>query len=395
MDSSLTLVTYCLLLSTCLAMPSYNRNRFACPATSNCSCNFIESNIEVECPPFEPEITVSLQPTKYVQIECQTSSDRVYEKLPAMQLGNISMVRFKRCPPPSGSSYHAVLGHLGIGNTRTLFVENGGSSMVRQHFTGFRDLERLHINGKEMSEMPDDLFDDVKQIRWLSLRSNNLDLPVNIFRSLEKLENIELGHNSLTSLTPGIFSNQHQLKNLNLWGNDLRNLTKAELNGVTSIQELDLSANLLESLEAGVFDQMANLTDINLSSNPLVALPEGLFAANQNLTRIRLLNNKVPMLTLPSRLLANLTRLDSVSISCGLSSLPDDLFADSVNVKNITFSGNSLQTLPVGLFVGLVRVLEVDLSKNKLQRLDDGVFEQLEAVRVLRLSQNQLETISE
>lgn len=380
----------------CSALPRQNPNRLVCPSTPSCSCNYIESDIEVECPPFEPEITVRLQPQKYVQIECQTSNEMVYEKIPPMQLGNISMVRFKRCPPPTGgSSFQAVLMRLGIRNTRTLFIVNSGSSMVRQHLSGFEDLERLNINGNEMSELPEDLFDDVNQIKWLSLRSNNLHLPVKIFRRLEYLENLELGYTSLKSLSPGILSHQYRLKNLNLWGNELKHLTKAELQGVKSIQELDLSANLLETLEAGIFDEMTNLTEINLSSNQLTSLPQDLFANNKILTKIRLLDNKVAIVTLPPRFLANLNQLDSVNIRCGLSTLPNDIFEGSINIKNITFSGNSLQTLPNGLFNGLSRVLELDLSQNELKQLEDGMFESMESVRVLRLSQNRLESISE
>lgn len=391
----LVLAVGCFLLLVA-AQPLQNPNRLVCPSTSSCSCNFIESDIEVDCPPFDPEITVRVQPKKYVQIECLTTSDKVYEKIPHMHLGNISMVRFKRCPPPpSGSSFHAVLGHLGIRNTRTLFIVNGGSSLVRQHLSGFKELDRLEINGNELSELPADLFDDVNKIRWLSLRSNSLHLPMNIFNSLENLVNLELGYNSLKSLTPGLFRHQLHLQNLNLWGNELKYLTRAELEGVSSIEILDLSANDLESLEAGVFEHLTNLTDINLSSNQLTSLPDGLFVTNLNLTRFRMLENKVAMETLPAGLFANLTLLESVQIKCGLTHLPSNLFEESFNLVNISLAGNQLRTLPKTLFEGLVHMFELDLSENRLQSLDDELFDALEGVHVLRLSGNQLESISE
>lgn len=388
-----------LLLATLAALHGSAAGKYAspyCPTTGDCSCNFIETDHEFDCPPVEPDISVRIKPNERVHIDCPTNKDNVYERLPRMQLGNIPMVRIQKCPTPAGgTAYMAILGRLGMQHTRTLMLSNGGSALVRQHLTGLVELERLIIQKNHLTELPDDLFADVRNLTWLNMRSNTVHLTVNLFRDLEQLEYLELGYNSIKSLRPGMFHSQRRLRSLNLWGNSLRYLTQAELEGLASVQDLDLSGNDLETMEVGVFDGMAGLNNVHLSSNPLRALPDGLLAHTKNLTRFMLTNNRVAMETLPARLFAELPALERVEVVCGLERLPGDLFAGTVNVTNVTLAGNLLSTLPVEIFRGLRRLLELDLSGNQLVQLEDGMFDSLEALVVLRLSNNRLMTIAE
>lgn len=372
-----------------------------CPATDKCSCNFIDTDYEFDCPPFEAEITVHVKPSERVHVDCHTSKDDVYKRLPGlqlstMQLGNISMVRIQNCPTPSGGTpYKAILDQLGVQHARTLMLSNGGNALVRPHLAGLHDLERLIIQKNRLTELPDDLFADVGNLKWLDMRSNSVHLTMNIFRDLGKLEFLELGYNGLKSLKPGMFHNQKQLRYLNLWGNSLKYLTQSELEGLSSVQDFDLSGNDLETMEQGVFDSMTGLSNVHLSLNSFHALPEGLLTHAKNLTRFTLSDNRAVMDTLPAALFADLPMLERVEVSCGLVQLPKDLFARSENIKNITLSENMLSTLPLGIFDGLSRVLDLDLSSNKLTLLEDGIFASLESVIVLRLSNNQLPSLSE
>ena len=375
-----------------------NRVRFNCPATTTCSCSYVLSDYEISCPESEPSVIVKVQPATYVQIDCMTMDEKVYTQLPEMSTGDIPMVQFRRCPLPIGSSIQRILDRLGVRRTRALiFLSYGadlGGSLVRQHLSGFNELERLVLSGNGLSNLPEDLFDDVGNVTWLDLRANKVHLPVNIFRKLRKLEYLELGFNNLNSLEAGVFRNQHKLKHLNLWGNNLQHLTKDAFIGVSSIVDLDLSSNNIETLQADVFEHLTNLTVINLNANKFSQLPEGLFSKNKNLSRIRLMENRIDLVTLPNGFLANLPTLEGITIKCNLRSLPETTFADSPNIRNVSLASNALTTLPKNLFADQQNLLDLDLSNNHLYELHDELFLNTRALLVLRLSHNQLNKIS-
>lgn len=376
-----------------------NTARFQCPDRSVCSCQYLLRDYEIECPPVNSEVIVKVQPGTSVQIECSTMDENVYKQLPAMNMGQIQMVQFRRCPlPGSGTSLQTIMERLGMKRIRTLYFSSYGATpggtLVRQHLSGFTDLERLMLSGNGLSELPEDLFNDVGNLTWLDLRSNKVHLPVNIFRNLTKLEYLELGYNNLKTLEPGVFQSQHRLKSLNLWGNDLQHLTKDAFDGVMSIVELDLSSNNIEQLPADVFELLTNLTNINLSANRFTSLPSGLFAKNKNLSRIRLMDNRVPLPMLPAAMLANLPALEDVHIRCDLQTIPVNMFENSVNVKNLSLAHNRLVSLPANLFVNQTYILDMDLSNNRLEALDDDLFGTTRSLLVLRLSQNRIGRIS-
>lgn len=392
-------VQYCRFAAGSSLDHNARNSSFICPDRMTCTCSYVVNDFEVVCPPREPKILVKVQPTTYVQIECLTMDAEAYQQLPSMAMGEIPMVQFRRCPlPASGSSIQAILDRLGIKRVRSLsltsYNSNLGSTLVRQHLHGLSDLERLIISGNGLTDLPENLFDDIGNLTWLDLRSNKVHLPVNIFRNLEKLLYLELGMNNLKNLENGVFRHQKQLKYLNLWNNDLQHLTKDVFNGSTSVLELDLSSNKFVTLEPDVFQLLENMSDINLSANHFKSLPIGLFEANKNLSRIRLMDNRVQMETLPAGLLANLTQLESVSLVCGLRKIPSDLFRGSHNIRHLSLTKNYLDALPATIFADMNNVLDIDLQYNQLTELDDMLFEATNSMQILWLSHNQLERIS-
>lgn len=375
-----------------------NRARFNCPSTTSCSCTYIFNDYEISCPEIQPSVIVKTAPGEKVEIECMSTDEKVYTKLPEMNLGDVTSVQFRRCPLPMGSSLHRILERLGVRRTRTMvFLSYGadlGGSLVRQHLSGLHELQRLVLSGNGLSELPDDLFDDVGNLTWLDLRSNKVHLPVNIFRNLHKLEYLELGYNNLNKLENGIFRNQHNLKHLNLWGNNLQHLTKDSFLGVSSIVELDLSDNKIETLQPDVFEHLTNLTNINLNANRFSSLPTGLFSKNKNLKQIRLMDNRIALESLPSGFLSALPELEEVNIRCNVKSVPGNMFTGSSNIRNVTMASNALTMLPAELFADQTNLLDLDLSDNQLYELPDDILMNTRSLIVLRLSNNQLSKIS-
>lgn len=373
-----------------------NRDRFNCPKIPSCSCSYVLRDYVISCPASRPAVNVRVRPATYIKIDCLQMDNNVYDFLPDMHLGDIARVQFHRCPLPKEGSIHRILDVLGIYRARSLiFLTNGaglGDSLKRHHLSGFRDLEQLDLSGNGLTRLPENLFDDLKNLTLLDLSTNNVQLPGNIFRNLRKLEYMELGNNSF--IDSGILRNQQNLRYLNLWDNNLQNLTRDFFRGVFAIEDLDLSSNNIETLQSDVFENLTNLTNINLNANRFTSLPAGLFAKNKNLSRIRLMDNRIGLDTLPSGFLSGLPALKEVSIICNLRIVPIDMLKDSPNIRNITMASNSLTSLKGDFFIDQRNLLELDLSDNQLYDLSDNLFFNTRALLVLRLSNNQLNRIS-
>lgn len=385
--------------TTVLSSPiDFSNTDIKCPETTSCSCYSITGELEIECPVPISKITIRVQPSTYIHMECSDMDESEYEKLPIMQIGNVSTVKIRKCPLPTGRSIKSMFKNLGTQHMKTIAFQSPNTEMrntlVRHHLEGFEDLQRLALSGNGLSELPEDLFDDVGNLIWLDLRGNKVHLPKNIFAKLEKLETLELGNNNLQYLEPGVFKNLKRLKLLNLWTNNLRNLTKECFNGVESLLELDLSSNTIETFQSDVFSTLKNLVNINLNANHFKSLPENLFANNKKLVKIRIMENRIPLETLPSGLLSNLDDLENVLIISEISSVPENLFNGSSNITEINFERNHFTTLPEKLFLHQRNLQKLNLKHNNLSYLPDGLFRGTRALTVLKLSYNHLTNVS-
>lgn len=354
----------------------------------------------MECPKEDPNIVLRVELNR-VEIECHTNSNRrIYTLLPDLNLSNMSRkaidhVKFKYCPLPEGTTLKGIIvDKLGIDGVPTLtFSSRSDMQMRREQLSGLSFVRSLRFNGP-ISDLPEDTFYDLVNITALELRSNNVHLPINIFKNLRELEFLELGSNNLSNLAPGIFSNQHKLRRLNLWSNNLRNLTKDSFLGASSVTELDLSSNNIERLQSNVFDHFRDIENINLSHNRFVELPIGLLSATKKLIKFRLMYNRVDLKTLPSEFLSHLPELDDVAIRCNIQFLPEDIFNGSTNIRNMSLQSNQLTTLPTKLFSSQRNMVNLDLSYNQLTELPDNIFNSTKNLLLVRLSHNNLEGIS-
>lgn len=364
-----------------------------CTSYPQCDC-LPGDEFEISCPKGDPQITVRAE-ARRAEIECQvTSDDKIFEQLPTLDLRQVNMVKIKYCPMPVRTTIKGILDRLGIQRIQNLkFSIRSAISIGRQHLTGLTTLRNLQFCGP-ITHIADDSFADIGNITALEIISSKVHLPMNLFHTLRELESLDLGSNNMDNLDAGVFRNQTKLRSLNLWSNNLQNLTRETFSGATSVAELDISSNNIERLQPDVFEHLTNMTNIHLSGNRFAELPVGLFAANKKLERIRLLNNRITMRTLPDGFLAHLPQLQTVMVQTGLEQLPDDMFAESTMVQNVTLSRNALSTVPPALFANQTNLLDIDLRSNNLIELPDQLFDNTRKLVVLRLSNNKLRHIS-
>ncbi|EDW83690.1 uncharacterized protein Dwil_GK13544 [Drosophila willistoni] len=365
---------------------------------SSCQCQPSMSEYEIYCPAniYNPTFKLTKQRTSNVQIECFFSNHSEYKQLPELRIGNIDSVQIQRCPLPGHTPISGILNHLGIPTPKMLIFEsnNLGVNLTRKHLDHLQNLKRLRITSRLSTHIPFDLLSDLRNLNWLDLRVNVVELPAQLFANLESLEFLELGNNGIRQLPHGIFRSLHKLQHLNLWSNHLRNLSKHDFEGVSSVSDVDLSGNGIEQLPPDVFALLTNLSEINLNGNRFRSLPENLFEHNRHLKNVRLLNNRVALPTLPPRLFANLPELKVILVRCDLETVSADLFENSVEITNITLRDNNLSTLPAKLLQHQINLLSLDLRQNKLTHLPDTIFANTKNLVDLNLADNLLTEIS-
>ena len=112
---------------------------------------------------------------------------------------------------------------------------------------------------------------------------------------------------------------------------------------------------------------------------------------DQNLNKLLLssltLSGHAQLTTLPAGLFGD--RLEYLLLqNNALAALPENLFADLVNLRQLRLDGNDLTTLPEELFAGLVNLQRLRLNGNDLTTLPEGTFSGLSNLRSLQLHDN-------
>ncbi|XP_055522511.1 uncharacterized protein LOC129716702 [Wyeomyia smithii] len=373
--------------------------RFTCPEPTpniDCSCMYASADYEIQCPVINPEITVKILPGKYAQIQCYEKNE--FSGMPMLTVGSTDQVKIIHCPLPQRKSIRQFISFLGVKNVKDFWYQNYGKDLgvrlVRQHFEGMQDLEKLFLSSG-IEDIQPDLFADLPNLKWLILRSNHVKLLHNVFDNLTNLMILELGANQITELEPGLFKNQHKLRHLNLWRNQLRNITKESFRGAETLQELDLSVNAIESLQQDVFSLLPDLSVLNLSFNRFVSLPELLLADNRKLKEFRFINNQAPLQTLPENFLSNLLQLKTVILNrCSFTHLPASLLRGSTDITHLDLSYNQLISLPELLLRDQLKLQDLNLAYNELETLPEGLFENTKELLTLQLSFNRLYNLS-
>ncbi|CAG0915096.1 unnamed protein product, partial [Notodromas monacha] len=99
---------------------------------------------------------------------------------------------------------------------------------------------------------------------------------------------------------------------------------------------------------------------------------------------------------LSSSMLSGMSNLTYVSFrACGLTSVPEDIFASFVNLSVVDLAENRLTSLPGSLFRNNVNLTVVDLRNNLIEELPEEVFGSSPNMSSLYLNGNRFRSISE
>ncbi|XP_029433209.1 toll-like receptor 13 [Rhinatrema bivittatum] len=110
-------------------------------------------------------------------------------------------------------------------------------------FKGLTSLKSLYLARNKILSIPPDVFDDLGQLRYLTLTDacNGIqNLPAGIFKNLRNLQELDLENVGLRSLTLEVFGNLTKLGSLTLMKNALKIVNSSVINNLTQLKYLDL-----------------------------------------------------------------------------------------------------------------------------------------------------------
>ena len=106
---------------------------------------------------------------------------------------------------------------------------------------GQSNLEELHLNNNDITDIPSDAFAGLSNLYLLDLSYNSISSLLNTpFDGLSSLYNLYLQHNSISRIPSGTFSS-NPISRLNLSENLLRSLRSDVIASISNIEYLYLS----------------------------------------------------------------------------------------------------------------------------------------------------------
>ena len=235
-------------------------------------------------------------------------------------------------------------------------------------FEGFSKLQHLKIqfNSFRSMQISNDVFEHLVNLKKLTLVS--VQTPNGLFDPLKHLQILSIKSNQM-KLEIDIFKNQRNLIELNFY---------CEMNC---------------SMDPFIFANITNLEDLEIIGN-FSMNPENVLKNNEKLKSFKL-SFSFQRHQFTQKLLAQKNHLRYVDFNHNnLETLPIDIFKNLSNIDKIILSSNQLITLSNDLFMDQTMLSELDLGYNNLTELHDGLFETTKNIKILILTSNLLTNIS-
>lgn len=236
----------------------------------------------------------------------------------------------------------AALQHL-VELDRLDLSSNVMKTLETDSFKSLQNLSFIDLSDNIISKIAPTTFTNLPQLRILRLRGNHITIQtIAKLRPFKTVEDLDLSGNVLVGpLDPYSFPKMESLKDLQLSHNSLSSIKMGALAGLIKISILSLHHNQIDVLEDNAFSYLRSLTALDLSHNRIVAVSGGSLAGLSNLVNLDLRHNFLRALTadliLPLQKLSGL-RLDDNDLSI----VSSDALKNNTILKRLTLSENPL-----------------------------------------------------
>jgi Leucine-rich repeat (LRR) protein len=255
----------------------------------------------------------------------------------------------------------------------------------------FPNIEEISVEGSEdvLSELNiRDKIENCQNVKVILLQ-HFTGLSSNTFANCKKLEYLRIQSESLTELPEGLLKNQKNLKTLTLVGKDLR---VSSFEGLKSLSELTLESVDLSQIE-GNFFQSLNIKKLTFNGKLAQNFPIESLNAEETIEELNIwgadLSRRLDSLGPTLRSMKKLKKIDFRENS--IRSI--EAFVDLSNVESIALGYDEIDELPANAFKGCPRLSKLKLGST-IEKLRGDEFNQLSGLKELALSTRKSTTIA-
>lgn len=137
-------------------------------------------------------------------------------------------------------------------------------------FSKLDRLEDVQLVSNQISSLDDYAFSKLDQLKALNLSYNQItEIKRHVFYRNFKMELLHLTSNNITSIRERAFGDLNNLVELRLDHNYLRQLKKGMFNGLTNLVQLSVTGNFITAIEEDTFEHVPSLIRLDLDQNSI------------------------------------------------------------------------------------------------------------------------------
>lgn len=258
-------------------------------------------------------------------------------------------------------------------------------------------LQELDLHHNKIGSISDRSFMGLSALKVLNLRENFLnELKAGVFSSLLMLEDLIIGANRIARIDPKAFDGLASLRVLYLEDNVLTVVPSPSLGHLPSLAELYLGINSFTSIARGSFINLSGLELLSLSGASIFNISQEAFRGLEVIRFLDLSNNRLQRI--PTTELSTLTRLEELSLGQNdFPNIPENAFIGMNNLRRLEITGSlELNAIQAGAFATNMNLETLTISSNKaLVEVQDGAISGLPNLRHVNLKGNAITTIAE
>uniref|UniRef100_A0A182M6A0 LRRCT domain-containing protein n=1 Tax=Anopheles culicifacies TaxID=139723 RepID=A0A182M6A0_9DIPT len=186
----------------------------------------------------------------------------------------------------------------------------------REEFKDLRHLQKLRLDGNQLSVIVDELFMYQRELTFLDVSRNRLaKIADRAFENLSNLTYLDASYNKLSLIEPACFRPLRNLQTLNISGNlqldlsemeetiqiikDINGLMVADMGALPPnlfspfrrLSALNLSGNHIDNMTLQIIEPLNHLVFLDLSRNQLNGIPERYATQLARIADVKLENN--------------------------------------------------------------------------------------------------------
>ncbi|XP_018563628.1 leucine-rich repeat and immunoglobulin-like domain-containing nogo receptor-interacting protein 2 [Anoplophora glabripennis] len=302
-----------------------------------------------------------------------------------------------------------------------LVLRSNKIKTVDASFQFYRDLQYVDLSNNHLVNIPTKSFLHQEKLQELHLNKNKLSSINNrTFQGLKSLTVLNLRENFLEELSRGLFSILPKLEELNLGQNRISKIDAPAFDGLLSLRVLYLDDNLLSSVPTPSFPVLGSLAELHVGLNAFTTLPDDAFKGLGKLSVLDI--SSAGLCNVSANAFRGLTGLRNLNLADNkLTQIPTEHLSHLARLEELTIGQNDFATIQKGAFKGLTNLRKIDItgakylehiekgafsdnlnletiilvSNKKLEKLEDGTLVGLPNLKHLVLRENSFKTLSE